>query len=259
MQFSQNFTCSHDELTATWRTPEDYALIIMNEGACGICCEEDMAIITQIGVARFNVNKGVCFDCLSGFDGAKKFEIAVKFINSKDEDHRILIAIDGLKELIDQMAPADKKGYRTQVKIIEDILGSELVQTALAAKDKPYQCKPCGGYIGDGTSESFTFIANQRMEGKGVISCFCCAQLLQVIGDACSMASCSTCNLAASKICVYCIDGATVTSLPHNGAQCSQKRLEASRGKTPLPPLRFCACPQDGMTASSSSAAAGKP
>lgn len=96
----------------------------------------------------------------------------------------------------------------------------------------------------------YNALNDMKKEGQGVVHCICCLAMNIITGNACSTINCNSCQLAASKVCVYCVNGAVVrkkdNSLQdHNGEICSEQRLLAKDQKTPLPLMRECDCEEN--------------
>lgn len=263
---SGSFPISHDELANQWKT-EDYGLTVISDGFCPTCYVEKTDVITQIGVARFDVNVGVCFKCLpSDMESYALSETTVLFAPERYSDpHTISITLDGLKILCAQAemthaasAAVFGNGVSqslsvTQLEIVKKILQSDKVAIALKRMEKPHQCRDCKGLLKEEDSSvnvedtCVGTVNSLRKNGVGAVVCFCCSELLIIDDDACPMVQCRSCKLTASKICVFCANGgiargAEGSLVEHNMLQCSQKRLKAKREETPIPGIRLCDC-----------------
>lgn len=237
---------SHSKLDELWDPRNDYELTF-TEGDCQICYETT-EIITQVGVERFGIKIGTCIGCLGDSYEHKRIpRFEVLFIDNKPNDaHRFSINPDVLKRLAD----------RSMNQRIQQILDNATFTKYLVNSDKPYQCKKCLGYVlkqedseqQENLLMNFDAINVMRALGKGAVQCFVCLTNISV-GDpntGCSMLECETCMLTASKICYYCANGAIITGDDkehrHYTPICRDLGREAAQKKTPLPPLRPCAC-----------------
>ncbi len=250
------FKISHDELDRLWDRNNDYHLTSI-EGICGAFrCPLDKKVtqvITQVGVDRFGVQVGACFYCLDKRLGqGTSFSTTIKVdFDDQSGRHEILIALDGLIKLVNSIPSSLREEEKEALRKIIDLPS---VQDLLKKLEKPYQCKECLGVrkIEWWNDEEMPNLNELRAQKIFAVHCFCCGVLMAIQkGEGCSMINCQSafggCGLQASKICVYCVDGAIPknedgSSYQHISADCSQKRRDGEKGLIDIPPIRYCDC-----------------
>jgi hypothetical protein len=241
------FKIDHATLEREWEG-KDYDLIPIDHGFCDYCPikeAKDKRVITQRGPTRYDVTIGCCFSCLEQeFKKDVKLEIVTEFETDPDHFHTILITCDGLDKLMHKTFGLKNDEQET----IDKILNTPQIAKALKMSTIPFQCKTC---LGARVEDRRLIHTNKLREQKiQTIFCFCCAANLDYYGDACSMISCPSCNLQASKTCVYCVNGAIEKNedgsmVEHDLSVCSEKRrIAQSTGKS-LPQIRLCKCEND--------------